>query len=87
MLKPVSEDAKRKCLNLCDDIGLVDAIRHHARKVRNLGDPSAVSLPFEFDFERHKGTLAFDSLPIKPLQPASGDELDFSDMNEPATRG
>ncbi len=63
VLEPLSEHVKRKRLNLGDDLGLVDAIRHNARKPRNLGDPSPVSLTFEFDLKRHKGTLAFDRRP------------------------
>ena len=74
VLEPLGKHAKRQGLNFRDSLGLVHAVCHYARQVGDLGDPSTISFAFEFNLERHKGTLALDLLPPKPLQPGRRDQ-------------
>jgi hypothetical protein len=87
MFEPLCQYAQRQCLDFGHRLGLVGTITEHTRKIRDLRDPAAVRLAFELDLEDHKGTLAPEWLPNKPLQPTSGRCIRLLPETEPAARG
>jgi hypothetical protein len=53
MLEAVSQDAKRKGLDVRDRIVPTGSAGQHTWKVRNLGDPTPIVLPVQLDLEVH----------------------------------
>ena len=53
----IGQDPKGEGLHPGDRIGRRGALGHHAREHRDLGDPPAIFLAFEFDMQLHWFTL------------------------------
>ena len=54
MLEALGEDSQSKRLDLRDRFVPALPIRHHARQVRNLGQPATVVLSFQLDGKLHR---------------------------------
>ena len=57
VLQPVSEDAQREHFHGAQRVFLRRSVRHHARQLRHLSQPAAVSLTLEFHRQVHVHNL------------------------------
>ena len=57
MLEPLRKDAEGQGLHLGDGLVAVLAVAQDPRQGRHLSQPTAISFAFEFDRERHPGTV------------------------------
>ena len=57
MLEPFRDDAEGQGLHLGDGLVAVLTVAQDPRQVRHLSEPTAISFAFEFDRERHPGTV------------------------------
>lgn len=57
VLDPVRDDPEREGLHGGDRLGGVDAVGHHARQLKNLGQPSAVGLEVDLAGQPHASSV------------------------------
>lgn len=53
VLQSLGDNSQCQRLNSCDGVSTVSAISHGPCQFGNLGEPSTVLFPFDFDFKNH----------------------------------